>query len=78
MNRAVCSAAPAADTEPPSPTASEDPYESNRITWGMWRISPALLSWLHITPDEVIRATEDRSYAPGSASRWASIGPAKA
>ena len=54
MNRAVCSAWPAADTEMPSPTASDEPNESTSSAWGMWRSRPCLLSWLHITPDEPI------------------------
>ena len=44
----------------------------------MWRSRPALFSWLHMTPDDEITATEERSYRPGSASRCSSIGWANA
>ena len=62
MNFAVCSAPRRlADTDAPRPTASDDPNESKRIACGMWRSSPCLFSWLHITPDDEITATLDRS-----------------
>src|SRR6476646_835214 len=41
--RAVSSAWPAADTEMPSPTASDDPNESSSIAWGMWRSRPCFV-----------------------------------
>jgi hypothetical protein len=58
---------PAADTDPPRPTASDEPNESNRTPGGCGRSSPALFSWLHITPDdEIMSSTLDRSYVRGA------------
>ena len=61
MNFAVSGSTPAAATDAPSPTASDDPNESNRIAWGMCRSSPCLFSWLHITPDDEMTVTLPRS-----------------
>src|SRR5262245_10296462 len=77
-NLAVCCGASFTLTELPSPTASDEPNESNSTACGMCRSKPCLLSWLHITPDEVMASTDDRSYRPGLASRCCSIGPANA
>ena len=60
-NCAVCSATPAADTEAPSPTASDEPNESNSIACGRCSRRPCLLSWLHITPDDEMTLMLDRS-----------------
>ena len=60
-NLAVCSATPAAETDAPRPTASDEPNESNSTAWGMCRRRPCLLSWLHITPEDDTTATLDRS-----------------
>ena len=43
------------------PTASDEPNESNSAACGRWRSRPSLLSWLHITPDDDIMITLDRS-----------------
>ena len=70
---------PAADTEAPRPTASDEPKESKRIACGMWRRSPCLFSWLHITPGRRDRRARSTGRSGrGSASRCSSIGPANA
>src|SRR4051794_3964909 len=60
------------------PTASDEPKESSKTACGICFNKPSLVSWLHITPDDVMAITEDRSYLPGLASSSASIGLAKA
>src|SRR5438045_2358921 len=75
---AVSALAAADDTLDARPTASDDPRESTSRTLGRWPRRPALVSWLHITPDDVMARTLERSHRPGWASRAASIGLAKA
>ena len=78
MNAAVSLAAPFVDTDAPIPTASLEPNESKSMTFGMCSSSRSLTSWLHITPDELMSASDDRSYLPGLASSACTIGRANA
>src|SRR5437588_6000 len=77
-NLAVSGAWPGTATEPPRPTASVDPKESNRTIEGWCFRRPSLTSWLHITPEEEMSLRLDRSYLPGLESSSASMGLAKA
>src|SRR5207248_11265509 len=76
-NLAVSAGAPAIDVDAPIPTASDEPKESNKMACGICASRPALVSWLHITPDELINISDDRSHLPGLASNSDSIGLAK-
>ena len=78
MKAAVSLAAPFVESDAPIPTASLDPNESNSITFGMCSSSRSFTSWLHITPDELISASEERSHLPGFASSACTIGRANA
>ena len=62
----------------PSPSASEDPKASISSMPSWCRRRPCLDSSLHITPDEMMAVRLVRSHRPGSASRAARIGRAKA
>ena len=77
-NLAVPDEPPAVDTDWPRPMASDDEKASMSIIVGLWRSRPSLDSWLHITPDEVIMNTDERSQRSGSASRARRMGLAKA
>ena len=78
MNAAVSLAAPFVESDAPSPTASLEPNESNSITFGMCSSMRSLTSWLHITPEELMSAIDERSYLPGFASSACTIGRANA
>ena len=60
------------------PIASDEPSVSTRINRSLWRSSPSLVSFDHITPDEMITRSEEMSQRSGSASRARRIGLAKA
>ena len=77
-NFAVVGAAPFTATEAPMPTASDEPKLSVMAIWGMCSSRPFLFSWLHMTPEEPIWPTLERSQRPGFASSASRIGPAKA
>ena len=66
------------EIERATPTASDEPSVSTHSRSGMWRSSPSLMGSDHITPDESITRSEERSHRPGSASSWSSSGLAKA
>ena len=60
------------------PIASDEPSASTRIRRSLWRSSPSLVSFDHITPDEMITRSDEMSQRSGSASRARRIGLAKA
>src|SRR3546814_16214290 len=67
-NLAVLAACPPPDTDWPMPSASDDEKASIRNIWGLWRSRPCLVSSLHITPDEVMAMSVERSQRPSLAS----------
>src|SRR3546814_10752451 len=77
-NLAVLAACPPPDTDWPMPSASDDEKASIRNIWGLWRSRPCLVSSLHITPDDVMAMSDERSQRPSLASRAPRIGLAKA
>ena len=62
----------------PNPTASDAPKLSIMAACGMCFSRPRLISTDHITPDDTIATTVDRSYLPGFSSSSFSIGLPKA
>src|SRR3546814_17496459 len=60
------------------PSASDDEKASIRNIWGLWRSRPCLVSSLHITPDDVMAMSDERSQRHSLASRAPRIGLAKA
>src|SRR3546814_1425604 len=77
-NFAVLAAAPPPDTDWPMPRASEDENASIRNMLGLCSSSPCLVCSLHITPDDVMAISEDKSHRFGSAPRAPRIGLAQA
>ena len=66
------------EIERATPTASDEPSVSTQSRSGMWRSSPSLIGSDHITPEESITRSEERSQRPGWASSSSSSGLAKA
>jgi len=60
-NSAVPAAWPEEDTLAPMPTASEEPSESKIMRLGRCASSPSFVAWLHMTPDEAMTRSDDRS-----------------
>ena len=60
------------------PIASDEPSVSTRISRSLWRSRPCLVSFDHITPDEMTTRRAERSQRSGSASRARRIGRPKA
>jgi hypothetical protein len=77
-NFAVFVPPPAVVTDEPKPTASEEPKRSAQIIFGWCFSSPSLTSRLHITPEDIMAASEPRFQRPGFASRAFNMGFAKA
>ena len=77
-NEAVLVAESPADTDWPSPIASDELKLSTSNMLGWWASRPFLADSDHMTPDEVISTTEVMSQRSGSASSADTIGLAKA
>ena len=59
--RAVCTAPAAVVTDIPMPTASDELKESISISFGLAASSACFVSSLHITPEDAISLSEERS-----------------
>ena len=75
---AVFSSAPAAETDWPSPMASDDEKASTSSMPGLCLSRPCLTPSDHMTPLEEMSTSDDRSQWPGRASSARSIGLPKA
>ena len=60
------------------PIASDDENASDSKRFSLCFSSPALISLVHITPEELITLTDEISYSSGFSSSTSSIGLAKA
>ncbi len=57
----VCTTPAAVVIDSPMPTASDELNESISMSCGACSSSACFVSWLHITPDEEIIVSDDRS-----------------
>src|SRR5438105_674807 len=77
-NLAVSLDEPEVDTDWPRPIASDDENASISIAPGWYSSRRDLVSWLHMTPEEVMTNTLEMSQRSGSASSALRIGLANA